>query len=192
LDVLRDATVTAAVLETARGGLVKTGMYLDVCDVAALLNVQREQIEMDGIQTLADMAALERKVLDAARKAVVLNADDPSCLALAPEFLSSVRTILFSRSPDSAAIRDHRARGGDAVFLEKREGHEMIVAISGSSDVPVLKTAEIPATEGGLFWPHAINAAAASALATAWASILKRLGRDCVNTARNFRQPSSA
>jgi len=43
--VWRDPLVTAAVLETARGGLVKTGMYLDRCDVAALLNVTREQIE---------------------------------------------------------------------------------------------------------------------------------------------------
>ena len=97
-------TVTAAVLETARGGLIKRGMYLDRCDVAVLLNVEREQIGMDGIETLDDMTALKRKVLDAARKAVVLNADDPRCLALAPEFASSVRIFLFSRNAVSQAF----------------------------------------------------------------------------------------
>ena len=104
--VLRDATVTAAVLETARGGLIKRGMYLDRCDVAALLNVEREQIGIDGIETLDDMAALKRKVLDAARNAVVLNADDPRCLALAPEFASSMATVDSYRQ----AFRDLRAR----------------------------------------------------------------------------------
>lgn len=183
--VLRDATVTAAVLETARGGLVKVGMYLDRCDVAALVNVEREQIEIDGIETLADMAALKRKVLDAARKAVVLNADDPSCLAMAPEFVSSIRTIFFSSSPDSPAICEHRARGGDVVFLERCDGRETITAASGSRAVPMLETASIPATEDGLIWPHAINAAAATALAIGMsidldtiAEGLRRYGRE--------------
>jgi cyanophycin synthetase len=163
--VLRDATVTAAVLETARGGLIKRGMYLDRCDVAALLNVEREQIGIDGIETLDDMAALKRKVLDAARKAVVLNADDPRCLAFAPEFASSVRTFLFSRNTESQAIRDHRDRGGDAVYIDRSGGEEMIVSASGSNAVSVLRTSEIPVTKGGLFWQHASNAMAAAALA---------------------------
>jgi cyanophycin synthetase len=163
--VMRDATVTAAVLETARGGLIKRGMYLDHCDVAALLNVEREQIGIDGVETLDDMAALKRKVLDAARKAVVLNADDPRCLALAPEFLRSVRTFLFSRDAGSQALRDHRLGGGDVLYLDWRAGHEVIAAGSGSNDIVILKTAEIPATQGGLFWQHSSNAMAAAGLA---------------------------
>ena len=129
--VLRDATVTAAVLETARGGIVKTGLYVDRCDVAALLNVERDQIGMDGVETLDDMVAIKRKVLDVARKAVVLNADDPRCLALAEEFKPRLRTILFSKSPETAAIRDHVASGGDALFLAKRDGRETIIVASG-------------------------------------------------------------
>jgi cyanophycin synthetase len=163
--VLRDATVTAAVLETARGGLIKRGMYLDRCDVAALLNVQREQIGIDGIETLDDMAALKRKVLDAARKAVVLNADDPRCLALAREFASSIRTLLFSRDAGSSALRDHRADGGDVLYIDRSGGDETIVWASGSSTVPLVRTSEIPVTKGGLFWQHASNAMAAAALA---------------------------
>lgn len=163
--VLRDATVTAAVLETARGGLIKTGMYLDHCDVSALLNVGREQIDMDGVATLDDMAALKRKVLDAARKAVVLNADDPRCLALAPEFTKKLRTFLFSRDSGSPAISDHTARGGDALFLAATDGHETIMVASGSDAIPLLRTADIPATRNGLFWQQSMNAMAAAALA---------------------------
>ena len=163
--VLRDPTVTAAVLETARGGIVKTGLYVDRCDVAALLNVQREQIGMDGIETLDDMVALKRKILDIARKAVVLNAEDPRCLALAEEFKPRLRTILFSRSPDTPAIRSHAAAGGDALFLAKKDGRETIVIASGSHEVPLLATEEIPATNGGLIWFHGVNAMAAAALA---------------------------
>ena len=47
--VLTDRSITAAVLETARGGLLKWGLYIDRCNVAALLNVGREQIGIDGI-----------------------------------------------------------------------------------------------------------------------------------------------
>jgi len=163
--VMRDATVTAAVLETARGGLIKRGMYLDCCDVAALLNIEREQVGIDGIETVDEMAALKRKVLDAARKAIVLNADDPRCLALAPEFASSVRTFLFSRDAESSALRDHRARGGDVLYINRGAGEETIVSASGSNVVSLVRTSEIPVTEGGVFWQHASNAMAAAGLA---------------------------
>jgi len=162
--VLRDATVTAAVLETARGGVIKHGIHLDHCDVAALLNVEREQIGMDGVETLDDMAALKRKVLDAARKAVVLNADDPRCLGLAPEF-SSRRTFLFSRDARSSPLRDHCNRGGDALFLDGNRGAEIIAWTLGSNTVELVKMADIPATENGVFWQHASNAMAAAGLA---------------------------
>lgn len=163
--VLRDATVTAAVLETARGGLIKHGMYLDRCDVAALLNVEREQIGIDGVETLDQMAALKRKVLDAARKAVVLNADDPRCLALAPEFTSSLRTFLFSRDAKSTALRDHRAHGGDVLYIDRSGGNEMIVSGSGPKAISLIGTSEIPVTKDGVFWQHTSNAMAAAALA---------------------------
>jgi cyanophycin synthetase len=159
--VMRDATVTAAVLETARGGLIKRGMYLDRCDVAALLNVEREQIGIDGIETLDEMAALKRKVLDAARKAVVLNADDPRCLGVVPEFASSVRTFLFSRDAASSALRNHRAHGGDVLYVDG----EMIAWGLGANTVSLLRASEIPVTKDGLFWQHASNAMAAAGLA---------------------------
>ena len=79
-----------------------------------------------------------------------LNADDPRCLALAEEFKPRLRTILFSKSPETAAIRSHVAAGGEALFLAKRDGRETIVVASPSGEVPLLATDEVPVTNGGL------------------------------------------
>jgi len=175
--VLRDPTVTAAVLETARGGIVKTGLYVDRCDVAALLNVERDQIGMDGVETLDDMVGVKRRILDIARKAVVLNADDPRCLALAEEFKSRLRTIFFSKNPANPTIRGHVAAGGEALFLAKRDGRETIVVASASGEIPFLATDEVPVTNSGLIWFHGVNAVAAAALA-----IGLDIGHDAIRT----------
>lgn len=163
--LLQDPTVTAAVLETARGGLLQGGMYLDRCDVAALLNVGREQIGMNGIETLDEMAALKAKVLDAARKAVLLNADDPRCASLAPSCRARVRTILFSMIPDSPEIEAHLAAGGEAIGLQPVAGRETIVHWHDREMTPLIGAAAFPASLGGIIRPNVANAMAASGLA---------------------------
>ena len=163
--VMQDPTVTAAALETARGGLLSGGMYLDRCDVAALLNVGREQIGINGIETLDEMAALKRKVLDAACKAVVLNADDPRSAGLAPEYRARLRTILFSLRPDSPEIRAHVEAGGEAITVGSREGREAIMHAAANAVRPLIGTAEFPASLGGVIRPNIANAMAASGLA---------------------------
>jgi cyanophycin synthetase len=160
--VLRDPTVTAAVLETARGGLIKSGMYLDWCDVAALTNVDREQIGMDGIETVEDMAALKRKVLEAARKAVVLNADDAHCAAMAQEFAKSIRTILFSLDANSAQIRKHLGNGGEAIVLTDEKSIEIQ---NDSGVIPLLQITELPSAMNGIIRVNIANAMAAAGLA---------------------------
>jgi cyanophycin synthetase len=163
--VLQDPTVTAAVLETARGGLLQDGMYLDRCDVAALLNVGREQIGMNGIETLDEMAALKAKVIDAARKAVVLNADDPRCARLAASCRDRLRTLLFSLIPGSPEIGAHLEAGGEAIMFRILEGSETIVHCRGHDVTPLIGAAAFPASLGGIIRPNVANAMAASGLA---------------------------
>lgn len=163
--VLRDPTVTAAVLETARGGIIKSGIYLDWCDAAALLNVRREQIGMDGVETVEDMAVLKRKVLETARKAVVLNADDALCAAMVPEFARTIRTILFSMDSKSSLLAQHVANGGDAVVLREVKGKEVISIESKSGSTPLVAAVDLPATMNGLIRANVFNAVAATALA---------------------------
>ncbi len=162
--VLRDPTVSAAVLEFARGGIIKWGIYVDRCDVAALLNVDREQIEMDGIELLEDMAQLKRKVLDTARGAVVLNAEDAYCLQISRQF-SVERTILFSLDASKPVVQNHIAKGGIVVTLVYLDGQEGIVIRGPGVEISVLRVDMIPATCGGIIRHNVSNALASVALA---------------------------
>jgi len=162
--ILRDPTVSAAVLETARGGIIKYGIYVDRCDVAALLNIDREQVEMDGIGSLDDMMKLKRKVIDTAQDAVILNAEDRRCLEISRELPSS-RTILFSLDPSSQGILAHIAAGGTAVTLMEVGGQKTIVIRDQCGAKPVAAADTIPASYGGLVRHNVANAVAAVALA---------------------------
>ena len=161
--VLKDPSITAAVLETARGDLLRKGLYVDRCDVAALLNVGREQIGIDGIETVEQMARLKRKVIDAARKTVVLNADDPLCCDLIGDFPAK-HTTVFSLESRSSVVKRHLANGGVAVCLDECE-EPRIVRQEGSTSRTVITIASLPAAWGGVLRYNIANAMAAAALA---------------------------
>jgi len=161
--VLKDPSVTAAVLETARGSLHRDGLYIDRCDVAALLNVGREQIGIDGIDTVEQMAEVKRKVIDAARKTVVLNADDPLCCKLIDEFPVH-RTTIFSFNPECRAAREHLKKGGQAIFFHE-SGEPRIVRVQDSHAQSIISIADLPSACGGFVRHNIANAMAAAALA---------------------------
>jgi cyanophycin synthetase len=182
---LRDPLTTAAVLETARGGILKKGIHLDVCDVAALINVAREHIGTDGIESLDDMAQLKKKVLETARRAVVLNAEDARCAAFGEHFSSRLRTILFARDGGLDALTAHHARGGEVLYLGRKDGGEWIIVAKDKVETPLVRTADLRATMNGFFWQQAMNAMAAAGLAMGMgvatetiAKGLTRYGRD--------------
>ena len=81
--VLRDPTVDFAVLETARGGLVRNGLGYASTNVSACLNVASDHLGLGGIETLEQLAEIKRVVIEAATDTVVLNADDKNCLLMA-------------------------------------------------------------------------------------------------------------
>lgn len=164
ITVLRHPSISAAVLETARGDLLRRGRCLDRCEVAALLNVGREQIGIDGIDSLEQMAALKRRVTDAGREAVVLNADDPHCRRVAERYPPG-RVVFFSSFPHSSAVRRHRESGGRVVCLDRCDGEEFLFSCSGPAAEALLAAAAIPATWGGVARHNISNAMAAAALA---------------------------
>ena len=81
--VLRDPSVDVAVLETARGGMLRAGMGYKRCDVGACLNVKADHLGLKGIDTLEQLAEVKRVVIEVAKDTAVLNADDPLCLMMA-------------------------------------------------------------------------------------------------------------
>ncbi|MCZ6799601.1 MAG: Mur ligase family protein [Nitrospirae bacterium] len=162
--ILTNRSVTAAVLETARGGLMRDGLYVDRCQVAALLNVGREQIGMDGIDTVEQMAALKQQVINAARDTVVLNADDAQCRALIGQYPAS-RVVLFSLSENNSVIHDHIQKGGTAYVVNDSWQGAFIERKTNRSCIPVVSIANLPSSCNGLFPQNIANAMAAAALA---------------------------
>ena len=162
--VLESGAVTAAVLETARGGLLRMGLYHDRCNVAALLNVGAEHLQLDGVETLEDMTRVKKRVVDAARDAVVLNADDAQCASLIPEY-DTGKLILFSLNHESPVVNHHVRRGGRAYVLRGSSTDGCIECLQGQSETLLLPVSELPSSGNGLFQQNIANAMAAAALA---------------------------
>lgn len=121
--VLSDPTVEAAVLETARGGIVRSGLGYDWTDVGIILNIQPDHIGQDGIQNLEDILRIKSLVAERVREGgtVVLNADDPLLATLMDRAIMKrtppKQVVYFSTSEHSALIQAHLAGGGTAFTL---------------------------------------------------------------------------
>ena len=144
--VLGNPRVDAAVLETARGGMLREGLGFDWCDVAIITNVgEGDHLGMGGITTVEELARVKsipvRRV--SAQGAAVLNADDPLVADMAKLCRGSV--IFFSRNPASPVIAAHRNQGGKAVTV--RNG--AIILATGRDERPVARLADLPLTHGG-------------------------------------------
>lgn len=164
--ILTDPAVQSAVVEMPRKGLVYFGHYCDRYDVAALLNVQDDHIGADGVETLEQMAELKAEVLQRATGAVVLNAEDPLCLAMRSR-AGAARHVLVARTPAAGAVVEHRRQGGEAVFLDGRGGRPWIVLAAGASETDLMPVHDVPATVNGLLPFNETNALFAAAVA--WA-----------------------
>jgi cyanophycin synthetase len=162
--VLADERTEVAVLETARGGLIKLGAGFDVCDVGVCLNVTSDHVGLDGIETQEQMAEVKGEVLRRACGCAVLNGDDPRVLAMR-ERTGAERVILVSRGGGAAEVAAHRARGGYAVMIEPVDGVPWIVGYKGADRIGMLPVAAIPATVGGAVAFNVENALCAAAAA---------------------------
>jgi cyanophycin synthetase len=162
--VLRDPTVDAAVLETARGGLLKKGMAIRTCDVAACLNVQSDHLGLRGIDTLDELAEVKRTVVEIATDTAVLNADDPRCLKMAA-FCSAKHICYVTMNPNHTLVRAHIRAGGRAAVLEQGMNGHMIALYDKGVHTPLLWTHLIPATLEGRALHNVQNAMFAAAMA---------------------------
>lgn len=164
--LLRDPTVEAAVLECARGGILREGLAFDRCDVGAVLNVQPDHLGLKGIDTLEDLAAVKSVVAESvSRRGVsVLNADDPLTLRMARH--AGGRICWFSmRGGDETPgfLLKHIGEGGLAVLYDPTSGD--ITLHDRGQETPVCNARAIPATLGGTVLFNIQNALAAAAMA---------------------------
>ncbi|HWP04711.1 MAG TPA: cyanophycin synthetase [Polyangiaceae bacterium] len=145
--VLGHPSVDVAVLETARGGMLREGLGFDWCDVAVVTNVgEGDHLGMNGIHRVEDLAAIKaipvRRV--STRGVAVLNADDPLVAAMAP--LCPGTVIFFSRHAESPVVVRHRASGGKAIVVSQGS----VVLADGRLERRLASLSELPITQGGL------------------------------------------
>jgi len=164
--VLRDPAVDVAVLEQARGGLLRAGMGYRWCNVAACLNVTSDHLGLRGIGTLEDLAKVKRVLIEVARDTAVLNADDPLCLKMGGH-TEAASLCYVTMNPRHALVAAHIRAGGRACVLEQGINGEMITLYEKGAHMPLLWTHLIPATIEGKAAHNVQNAMFAAAMAYA-------------------------
>ena len=162
--VLRDPEVDCAVMETARGGLLRSGMGYTRCDVGACLNIAADHLGLKGIDTLEQLAEVKRVIVEVATDTAVLNADDVHCLAMA-DYTQAQHLCYVTMNPGHDLVREHIRAGGRAAVLEKGINGEMITFYDHGAHIPVLWTHLIPATLEGKAVHNVQNALFAAAIA---------------------------
>ncbi len=162
--VLSDPQVDVAVLEIARGGLLRAGMGIRNCDVGAVLNVKSDHLGLRGIGTLEDLAKVKRIVVEVARETAVLNADDPLCLNMA-DYTEAKNLCYVTTDPTHSLVGEHIKAGGRGVVLESGIKGQMITIYDHGAHIPLLWTHLIPATLEGRAMHNVQNAMFAAAMA---------------------------
>jgi cyanophycin synthetase len=162
--VLRDPRVEVAVMETARGGMLRRGIGYRQCTVGAVLNVASDHLGLKGIDTLEDLAQVKRTVAEIARDTAVLNADDERVLAMA-DHTTADHLCYVTLNPAHPLVREHIQAGGRAVALEQGMGGQMITIYDGGRHMPLLWTHLIPATLDGRARHNVQNAMFAAGIA---------------------------
>jgi len=162
--ILRDPSVDAAVMETARGGMLRSGLGYRRCNVAGCLNVSSDHLGLRGIDTLEQLAEVKRVPIEIATDAAVLNADDPLCLQMA-DYTEAARLCYVTMNPSHGLVKQHIRAGGQAFVLEEAMNGHMITIYDGEAHTPLLWTHLIPATIEGRAMHNVQNAMFAAALA---------------------------
>jgi cyanophycin synthetase len=164
--VLLHPYVEVAVLETARGGILREGLAFDACSVAVVTNISADHLGHDGVETLEELAGVKQVLVENVLKngAAVLNAEDPLVAEMAAA--TDSRVVYFAADGRNPIIAAHLAEGGQAVFVE----NDTIVLAHGADWFELVELDRIPFTAGGKIRFQLLNALAATA--AAWAGDL--------------------
>ncbi len=172
--VLRDPTVDIAVLETARGGIVRSGLGYNFCDVGAVLNVTSDHLGLGGVDTLEGLARVKRVIAEVTRGTVVLNADDEQTLKMAA-FSPAQQIMYVTRDPEHELVREHIRLGKPAVVLEQGVNGDQIVIYDNGRQMPLIWTRLVRATLEGKALHNVENAMFAAGMAYALGKTLDQI-----------------
>jgi cyanophycin synthetase len=162
--VLLHPRVQVAVLETARGGILREGLAFDWCSVGVVTNVSGDHLGLAGINSTEDLARVKQVVIENVHRsgAAVLNADDPLVAEMAAA--TDARVVYFSTNARHPIVTSHLEQGGSCAFID----HGRLVLARDGVRNDLVDLERIPFTAGGRIRFQVQNALAAAA--AAWAA----------------------
>ncbi len=151
--VLKDPTVDFAVLECARGGILKNGLAFQNCDVAVVTNISADHIGLGGIDSMEQMAKVKQVVPETVfnHGYAILNADDDLVYAMKEGLKCNI--AYFSMDENNPRIKKHCKEGGYAAVFE----NGYITIMKGTWKIRVIKVSEVPVTYGGKALHNVMN-----------------------------------
>jgi cyanophycin synthetase len=143
--ILKDPTVEFAVLETARGGILRAGLGFSRCDIGVITNIQEDHLGLSDIETLDDLARVKSVVVQSVKNDgwAVLNADDEQCVKIAETLKCNV--AFFSMNEDNPIIKQQCKAGKTVAVYE----NGFITIKKGDWKIRVDKANHVPLTMGG-------------------------------------------
>jgi len=162
--ILKDPTVDFAVLETARGGILRSGLGFGFCDIGVVTNIQEDHLGLSDIHTLDDLTRVKSVVINSVKKNgwAVLNADNEYCVRIGKK--ADCNVTYFSRDENNPVIKAHCKKGGIACVYE----NGFITILKGDWKIRVQRTVLIPLTFGGTVPFMIENVLAATLAAFLW------------------------
>ncbi|WP_423146468.1 cyanophycin synthetase [Rubrolithibacter danxiaensis] len=163
--VLKDPTVEFAVLETARGGILRAGLGYEQSDIGVITNIQEDHLGISDINTLEDLMRVKAVVIESVKKDgwAVLNADNDYCVRIGKE-TTHCNVAYFSMDEHNPVIEEHCKKGGIAALFE----NGFISVKKGDWKIRISKVSHIPITFNGTVPFMIQNALAASLSAFLW------------------------
>jgi len=143
--ILKDPTVEFAVLETARGGILRSGLGFTYCDIGVLTNIKEDHLGMSDIHNLKDLTRVKRVVLDSVKKDgwCVLNADDEYSMGLLDDL--DAKVAIFSLDENNPYLKKFAKEGKITCVCE--EG--FVTIKKGDWKIRIAKVINIPITMQG-------------------------------------------
>lgn len=162
--ILKDPTVEFAVLETARGGILRSGLGFSRCDIAVVTNIQEDHLGIDDIHTLDDLSRVKSTVAKSVKKDgwAILNAEDAQSVKMASEL--SCNVAWFSMDEDNELIKQCAKEGKIVAVYE----NGFITIKKGEWKIRVERATHVPLTLGGKAKFMIANALAATLAGYLW------------------------
>lgn len=185
MTLLMNKEIDVAVLETARGGIIRKGLAYDLADVAVITNITEDHLGIDEINTLEELSNVKSLVGEAVKSEgyVVLNADDIVSKSIVNRMKSNI--IFISKDKENTLLRENIAKGGYGVYTY----NGYIYVEKDGNAVPLVKISKINITLNGKLKYNIENSMSACAaligLNVNYSVIRKGLTTFCCNEEHN-------